>query len=64
MDVDMALVAITDLLTTHPGPARRVIVPDLRGLFTRSCLRVTGDLGLRLDTVQLTVQVWHPPRHG
>jgi PASTA domain len=56
MDADMILAAITDLLTVHPAPPRRVIVPELRGLFTRSCLRVTGDLGLHVDTVQLTAQ--------
>ena len=33
---------------------RRVMVPDLRGLFTRSCLRVAGDLGLHLEMVRLT----------
>lgn len=53
---DMVGAAITDLLITHPAPPRRVIVPELRGLFTRSCLRVTGDLGLHVDTVQLTAQ--------
>lgn len=56
IDADLALAAITGLLTAHPGPARRVIVPDLRGLFTRSCLQAAGDLGLHLDMVQLTAQ--------
>lgn len=50
----MAEAALGDLMTTHPSPPRRVIVPDLRGLFTRSCLRVTGDLGLNLEMVRLT----------
>jgi curved DNA-binding protein CbpA len=56
MDAEVILAAIADLLTSHPAPARRVILPELRGLYTRSCLRVTGDLGLHVDTVQLTAQ--------
>jgi curved DNA-binding protein CbpA len=51
---DMVMAGLADLMTPHPSPARRIIVPDLRGLFTRSCLRVTGDLGLRVEMVQLT----------
>ncbi len=53
---DMVMAGLADLLTAHPGPARRVIVPDLRGLFARSCLRAAGDLGLHVNMVQLTVQ--------
>ena len=53
---DMAMAALADLMTAHPGPARRVILPDLRGLFTGSCLRAAGDLGLHLEMVQLTAQ--------
>jgi hypothetical protein len=53
---DMVGAAIADLLTAHPGPARRVIVPDLRGLFARSCLRAAGDLGLHVNMVRLTEQ--------
>jgi hypothetical protein len=53
---DMAMAALADLMTAHPGPARRVILPDLRGLFTRSCLRAAGDLGLHLEMVRLTAQ--------
>jgi hypothetical protein len=56
MDGEMVLAAIAELLTAHPGPARRVILPDLRGLFTRSCLRASGGLGLHVDMVQLTAQ--------
>lgn len=52
----MAMAALADLMTAHPGPARRVILPDLRGLFTRSCLRAAGDLGLHLEMVRLTAQ--------
>jgi beta-lactam-binding protein with PASTA domain len=48
------LAALADLMTAHPGPARRIIVPDLRGLFTRTCLRAAGDLGLHLEMVRIT----------
>jgi hypothetical protein len=53
---DMVMAGLADLLTTHPGPARRVVLPNLRGLFTHCCLRVAGDLGLHVDMVQLTAQ--------
>jgi curved DNA-binding protein CbpA len=53
---DMVMAGLAELLTAHPGPARRVIVPDLRGLFARSCLRAAGDLGLHVDMVRLTAQ--------
>jgi beta-lactam-binding protein with PASTA domain len=48
------MAALADLMTTHPAPARRVVVPDLRGLFTRTCLRAAGDLGLHLEMIRLT----------
>lgn len=51
---DMVMAGLADLTTPHPSPPRRVIVPDLRGLFMRSCLRVAGDLGLHVEMVQLT----------
>ena len=51
---DMVIAALEDLMTPHPSPPRRVIMPDLRGLFTRSCLQVTGDLGLQVEMVRLT----------
>jgi curved DNA-binding protein CbpA len=38
-NADMVMAALVDLMTTHSAPARRVIVPDLRGLFASSCLR-------------------------
>lgn len=53
---DMVMAGLADLLTAHPGPPRRVIVPDLRGLFARSCLRAAGDLGLHVEMVRLTAQ--------
>jgi len=54
---DIVQSALADLMTTHLSPSRRVTVPDLRGLFVRSCLRVIGDLGLHPEIVQLTA---HP----
>jgi hypothetical protein len=54
LDPDTVIAALEDLMTRHPSPPRRVIVPDLRGLFIRSCLQVTGDLDLQVDMVQLT----------
>ena len=53
---DMVMAGLADLLTAHPGPARRVVLPDLRGLFTRCCLRAAGDLGLHVEMVRLTAQ--------
>jgi hypothetical protein len=52
-----ALLALSDWLTPHPGPPRRVTVPDVRGLFFSVCLGITGKLGLRVTTVRLTA---HP----
>jgi hypothetical protein len=54
VSADMVIAALEDLMTPHPSPPRHVIVPDLRGLFMRSCLQVTGDLGLHVEMVQLT----------
>src|SRR5215468_1729716 len=51
---DMVIAALEDLMTPHPLPPRHVVVPDLRGLFMRPCLQVTGDLGLHVEMVQLT----------
>jgi hypothetical protein len=48
------LLALSDWLAPHPGPPRRVAVPDVRGLFFSVCLGVTGKLGLRVTTVRLT----------
>jgi hypothetical protein len=52
-----ALLALSDWLAPHPGPPRRVAVPDVRGLFFSVCLDITGKLGLRVTTVRLTA---HP----
>ena len=51
------LLALSDWLAPHPGPPRRVAVPDVRGLFFSVCLEITGKLGLRVTTVRLTA---HP----
>jgi hypothetical protein len=51
---DGVIAALEDLMMPHPSPSRRVIVPDLRGLFMRSCLQVIGDLGLHVEMVKLT----------
>jgi hypothetical protein len=56
ISADMVMAALADLMTPHPAPARRIIVPDLRGLFAGSCLRVAGNLGLHLETVHLTTR--------
>ena len=48
------LMALTDWLAPHPGPSRRVIVPDVRGLFYPVCLQIAGRVGLRINKIQLT----------
>jgi curved DNA-binding protein CbpA len=48
------LLMLTELLAPHPGPPRRVAVPDVRGLFYSTCFGITGKLGLRITTVRLT----------
>jgi hypothetical protein len=48
------LAALADWLAPHPALARRVVVPDVRGLFVGPCLRAVGDIGLRMETVRLT----------
>lgn len=48
------LMALTDWLTPHPREPRRIIVPDIRGLFYSVCLEIAGKLHLRVTTVKLT----------
>ena len=48
------LLVLTELLASHPGPPRRVTVPDVRGLFYSTCSGITGKLGLRIAAVRLT----------
>jgi len=48
------LMALTDWLAPHSGPPRRVIVPDVRGLFYPVCLQIVGRVGLRIRRIQLT----------
>jgi hypothetical protein len=50
------VLALGDWLAPHPGPPRRVTVPDVRGLFFSVCLGITGKLGLRVTTVRLTAR--------
>src|SRR5262252_1329828 len=45
-EVLAGLMALTDWLAPHPGPPRRVIVPDVRRLFYPVCLQIVGKLGL------------------
>jgi hypothetical protein len=49
-----AVMALTDWLTPHPHPPRRIPVPDVRGLFYAVCLEVAGRLGLQITAVRLT----------
>jgi hypothetical protein len=51
---DSALAAVTEWLAPQPGPARRVVVPDTRGLFVGPCLRAVGDIGLHIQMIRLT----------
>jgi PASTA domain len=51
------LLMLTDLTSSHPGPPRRVAVPDVRGLFYSTCTGITGKLGFRVIPVRLTA---HP----
>jgi DnaJ domain/PASTA domain len=48
------LMALTDWLAPHPRQPRRVMVPDVRGLFYFTCLQIVGRLGFRIRRIQLT----------
>jgi hypothetical protein len=48
------LMALTDWLAPHPREPRRIMVPDIRGLFYSVCLEIVGKLHLRLTVVRLT----------
>ena len=48
------LMALTDWLAPHPRQPRRVIVPDVRGLFYATCQQIVGRLGFRIRRIQLT----------
>jgi DnaJ domain len=52
--VEDALGGLLDLLIPHPHPPRRVVVPDVRGVFASVCLDVVPRAGFRLETVRLT----------
>jgi len=49
-----AMLALADWLAPQPHLARRVAVPDVRGLFYSVALEVTGRKGLHLVAVRLT----------
>jgi hypothetical protein len=49
-----ALLALGDWMAPHPRQPRRVVVPDVRGLFYSVCLGITGKLGFHLNLVRLT----------
>jgi curved DNA-binding protein CbpA len=51
------LLMLSDMMTSHhPGPPRRVAVPDIRGLFYSTCSGITGKLGFRITVVRLTAR--------
>jgi hypothetical protein len=57
LDADLlrSFTALTAWMTPLPAPpARRVTVPDLRGLFYRPCHAAATMAGFRLDVVRLT----------
>ncbi len=45
---------LVSLLAPPPAPPRRVVVPDVRGLFYQVCLQAAGRLGLQVTAVRLT----------
>jgi DnaJ domain len=47
-------VADEEALEPSAGPASRVVVPDVRGLFFRACMEVAGRVGLHVEPVRLT----------
>lgn len=49
-----AMEELADWLAPHPHAARRVIVPDIRGLFYRPCCGLLARVGLRVAVVRLT----------
>jgi hypothetical protein len=49
-----ALDAVAGWLAPHPWPPRRVVVPDVVGLFAGPCQQAAGDADLRMKVVVLT----------
>lgn len=49
LSADIVTAGLADLMTSHPAPRRQVVMPELRGLFASSVLRITGGLGLHLQ---------------
>ena len=54
LEVLGGLLMLADWMTPHLRQPKRVVVPDLRGLFYSACLGIMGKLGFRLITVRLT----------
>ena len=48
------LMRVTDWLAPSPHQARRVVVPDVCGLFHSVCLEIVGKLDLRINVIRLT----------
>jgi hypothetical protein len=49
-----ALGAVADWLAPRPAAPRRIVVPDVRGLFAGPCRRLLTSNGLRMEVVRLT----------
>jgi hypothetical protein len=49
-----AIGAVADWLAPRPAEPRRVVVPDLRGLFVGPCRRLVSSTGLHMQVVRLT----------
>lgn len=54
LEVLGALLMLSDWMTPLPYTPRRVMIPDVRGLFYSVCIGIIGKLGLRVTTVRLT----------
>ncbi len=50
----VGLAALADWLRPRPRRSRRVVVPDVRGMFGRQCRLAAAKTGLRVKVVQLT----------
>jgi hypothetical protein len=49
-----AIGAVADWLAPSEAASRRIVVPDLRGLFVGPCRHVVASAGLRMELVRLT----------
>jgi curved DNA-binding protein CbpA len=50
------LMQVTEWMAPGPYFARRVLVPDLRGLFHSVCFDIAGKLDLRINVIRLTAR--------